>query len=451
MAPGGTDVAKRRPEPQVGEIVDLTHDGRGVTALGGKRVFVHDALAGEVVNYQIVKRRRNYDEAVVLDVASRAAERVEPRCPVFGVCGGCTLQHLEHEAQLAHKQRVLIENLRRIGELSEIPLSKPIRGPVWQYRRRARLGVKQVFGKGRVLVGFRERSKPYIADMQACAVLEPALERLPHELATLIDTMDAKARLPQVEVTAADRTTALVFRILDPLTDADRDRLVAFQQAHGYDVWLQTGGPDTLAPLAAIDERLDSPQPLDYRLDAFDLTLAFQPNDFIQINRQINDRLVVEAIDALQIAPTHRVLDLFCGIGNFTLPIATRAAHVVGVEGAAALTDRARDNARDNSLENVEFVTADLETVDGTEAWLQTPFDRVLLDPARAGAGAMMPLLGKIQPGRIVYVSCHPGTLARDLGALVANFGYRLTDIRIADMFPHTAHVETLAVLERTR
>ena len=441
-------MARRRPEPARGDIVDLTHDGRGVAMAAGKRVFVSDALAGERVDYQVVRKKRSYDEARTLAVVEPAAERVEPRCAVFGVCGGCTLQHLEHEAQLAHKQNVLVENLRRIGELTDIPLAAPLRGPVWHYRRRARLGVKSVHGKGRVLVGFRERGKPYITDMQRCEVLSEPLATLPGVLAELVDTLDARARLPQVEVTQADSATALVFRCLDDLSAADLDRLAAFHRASAYEVYLQTGGPDTVTPLAAHRADLGEPVPLTYRLPDFDLTFEFQPLDFIQINREINATLIRTAVEALDVSAESQILDLYCGIGNFSLPLARRGGTVIGVEGLASLTARASANAARNGLDNVRFETLDLDTVTGAEPWLGAPIDRVLLDPARAGAEAMMPLLGRLRPERIVYVSCHPGTLARDVGMLVRDAGYRLIEARIADMFPHTAHVETLAVLE---
>ncbi|MEM1261813.1 MAG: 23S rRNA (uracil(1939)-C(5))-methyltransferase RlmD [Pseudomonadota bacterium] len=441
-------MARRRPLPAWGDVTDLTHDGRGVTSADGKRVFVHDALPGERIEYQVVKRRRNYEEALPLTIENPAPERVEPRCPVFGRCGGCSLQHLEHEAQLEHKQRQLRENLQRIGQLGDVDLAEPIVASPWAYRRRARLGVKNVYGKGRVLVGFRERMKPYIVDMRHCDVLDPSLANLPTELSELVATLDAAARLPQVEVSAADNQIALVFRFLDAPSMADLGRLAAFQSAGPYTVWLQTGGPDTVAPLAAFHAPVADPGLLHYELASHRIRLSFRPTDFVQINAAVNTALVDHAIDALDLDASQHVLDLYCGIGNFTLPIARQAAAVSGVEGSADLTQRATDNAIANGIDNAFFSSQDLEQISGNEPWLATGFRRVLLDPARAGAATLMPILGKYRPARVVYVSCHPGTLARDLGVLVNDFGFRLVEARIADMFPHTAHVESVAVLD---
>ncbi|MEM8982190.1 MAG: 23S rRNA (uracil(1939)-C(5))-methyltransferase RlmD [Pseudomonadota bacterium] len=444
-------MARRRPQPAWGDVTDLTHDGRGVASADGKRVFIHDTLPGEHVEYQIVKRRRSYDEALPLTIENPSAQRVSPRCDVFGRCGGCSLQHVEHDTQLELKQRQLRENLHRIGRLGDIELAAPIVGPAWGYRRRARLGVKNVYAKGRVLVGFRERMKPFIVDMGRCDVLTPALTDLPTELADLIETLDASTRIPQVEVSAADNQIALVFRFLDAPSAADLDRLAGFQATKPYTVWLQTGGPDTIVPLAAFQADVADPGLLNYRFDRHDVSLSFRPADFVQINAAVNAALVDHAIDALALDASHTVLDLFCGIGNFTLPIARQVEAVYGVEGSTELTDRASKNAIANGITNAFFSAQDLDQISGHESWLQSGFSRVLLDPARAGAANLMPFLGKYRPDRVVYVSCHPGTLARDLGVLVNDFGFRLVEARIADMFPHTAHVESVAVLDGPR
>ncbi len=440
---------RRRPEPRTGQIHDLTHDGRGVTEHDGKRVFVQGALPGESVRYQVVKQRRQYDEALSLEVGSPAPARVQPQCAVYGVCGGCSLQHLAPPAQLEHKQNVLVENLRRIGQLEDLPLAEPLTGPVWHYRRRARLGVKYVLAKERVLVGFRERLKPYIADMQACEILAEPVAQLPEQLAELIGGLSIRARLPQVEVAVGDNVTALVFRVLDAPSAADLDQFAAFQRDTGFRVCLQSGGPETIEALATTrTDLVDTAGQAEYRLDSVGITLGFEPTDFVQINRDINAALIDAALDGLALKDTDYVLDLFCGLGNFTLPIATRAQRVIGVEGVAALTERGRQNATRNGIANADFAAMDLTTVTGAESWLSPRPNKVLLDPARAGASEMMPVLGNLKPERVVYVSCHPGTLARDLGMLVNDFGFTLTRVGVADMFPHTAHVESIAVLE---
>lgn len=426
--------------PQEGVVRALSHEGRGITDVEGKTVFVADALPGETVRFQVERRRRKLDEGRLLEVLEASSQRVEPSCAAFGNCGGCSLQHFEHAGQIAHKEQVLYDALARIAKVDVPQFAPAITGPAWGYRRKARLGVKHVFKKDRVLVGFRERQKPYIADMQRCEVLDESLADLPTILAELIGQLSIAARLPQVEVATGDKGVALIFRVLDPPTDTDLGVLAEFAQRTGMAVLLQPGGPDTIKPLSGSGV-------LSYALPDFDVRFEFSATDFVQVNREVNRALVAQALDWLELEPTHQVLDLFCGLGNFTLPIARCAGDVTGVEGAESLVAKARSNARLNQIENTTFHMANLEALDGRELWLKTGYDRVLLDPARAGADKVLPWVLAMQPERVIYVSCHPATLARDVGIMVDEHGYTLQHAGIADMFPHTGHVESIVAL----
>ena len=424
------------------QVVSLAHDGRGVARVEGKTVFVDGALPGETVMASRGRKHRRYDEATLLEVLEASPDRVQPGCAHFGVCGGCALQHLDGTRQIEAKQAHVAEQFARVGQVEPARWLEPLRGPPWGYRRRARLAAKYVIKKERVLVGFRERAKPYVADVTACPVLAAPVGPLIGELAELVGTLSIRGRLPQFEVAVGETATALVARVLDEPTAEDRQRLRAFAAARGVEIYLQPGGLDTVAPL-------DPPAtPLRYRLPEFDVEITFQPIDFIQVNAAINAQAVSLALELLQPTASHKVLDLFCGLGNFTLPIARRAGRVIGVEGEAGLVARARANAAANGIENAEFHVADL-TADPAEApWARGGFDRVLLDPPRAGAAGVLPLIGRVRPDRIVYVSCHPASLARDAGVLVNGHGYRLAAAGVMDMFPHTAHVESIAVFE---
>jgi 23S rRNA (uracil1939-C5)-methyltransferase len=421
-------------------IVDLTHDGEGVADIDGRRVFVPDALPGERVEIVLRKRRRKLVEASLVQVLEPSPERVTPGCEYFGRCGGCALQHLEHSAQIAFKQRVVAEALARIGRTEPEEWLPPVASPPWSYRRRARLGVKYVAGKERALVGFRERSAPYITDMRHCPVLVPPLGALLGELADLIAATSIRERLPQIEAAVADGVTALVLRVLAPPSEADAQAFRDFGARHGIDIYLQPGGPGTIAPL-------DEARPLSYRLEAFGLTLQFLPTDFVQVNAGINAELVATAVRFADLTPTDRVLDLYCGLGNFSLPLAQRAGDLLGVEGDAGLVARAVRNATLNGIGNARFVTADLSHTDWS--FYREPWDVVVLDPPRTGAEVPIAELKRGDPRRVVYVSCHPATLARDAQVLVHERGYRLKVARVFDMFPHTHHIEALAVFER--
>jgi 23S rRNA (uracil1939-C5)-methyltransferase len=429
--------------PEEADIVDLSHEARGVARVEGKTVFVADALPGERVVLRRVGRHRNYDEAVLEQVLKPSPDRVSAACPHFGVCGGCALQHLAPAAQLAFKQTQLLENLARLGGVEPERVLEPLSGPVWGYRRRARLGVKLVPRKGRVLVGFRERSAPYVADLHECRVLTPPVGELLDPLAALIGGLTIAARVPQIEVAVSDDACALVLRVLDAPATADLDQLREFEAVHRVRFYLQPGGAETVAPLVP-----DSP-PLHYSLDPFDITVEFQPTDFIQVNGALNRAMVSQAVHLLEPGPARGVLDLFCGLGNFSMPLARLAREVVGVEGDAGLVARARDNAQRHGLRNVVFHAADL-TRDVTDApWATRRYERVLLDPPRAGAREVLPVVGRCGAGRVVYISCHPGSLARDAGLLVRDHGFRLVAAGVMDMFPHTTHVEAMAVFDR--
>ncbi|HVW69417.1 MAG TPA: 23S rRNA (uracil(1939)-C(5))-methyltransferase RlmD, partial [Steroidobacteraceae bacterium] len=378
--------------------------------------------------------------------------RVVPRCAHFGVCGGCAMQHLSPEAQLEAKHAELRDNLERLGHVAPRRWLPPLRGPVWGYRRRARLGAKYVGKKGRVLVGFRERLAPFIADVQHCDVLAPPVGELITPLAALIMSLDIRDRVPQIEVAVADNAVALVFRVLDPPSPADLQRFREFRATHGLRLYLQPGGLDTV-------HELDTPgEPLRYALPRFAVELEFLPTDFIQINGAVNAALVSQAVEMLELTPEATVLDLFCGIGNFTLPIARSAGRVVGVEGDAALVARARHNARHNGLENTEFHVADLARLPAslqeaaqTAPWLREAYTHVVMDPPRAGAREVLGAVAGLAPRRVLYISCHPGSLARDLGVLVNEHGFDLEAAGVLDMFPHTAHFESLALLSPPR
>jgi len=429
-------------EIQEADIVDLAHDGRGVARIDGKAVFVEGALPSERVRLRILKRRRHMDEAGLVDVMTASADRVTPRCAHFGVCGGCLLQHLSPAAQLEAKERQLLENLLRIGNLRPARVLAPLRGPEWAYRRRARLGIKYVHKKGRVLAGFREREKPYIADIKRCEVLLEPLGRLPEALAALTETLEIREKLPQVEVAAGDDCTALVFRVLEAPGEADLAKIAAFGAARGLQIFLQPGGLESVRALR------DDYAPLTYTLDAGNVVIEFGPVDFIQVNRDINASMVDAAMRLLGPGPDDAVLDLFCGLGNFTLPLARRARRAAGVEGDVALVSKARANAARNGIANAEFAAANLFEPSAFGAWANERYDLVLLDPPRAGAAALMNCMTQWGPRRVVYISCHPGSLARDAGIL-AGQGFTLTAAGVMDMFPHTTHVESMAVFER--
>jgi len=433
---------KPAPAIEIAEIESLDHEGRGVARVGGKAVFIDGALAGESVRFQRIRRRRRYDVAEVVEVLRAAPERVTPRCPHFGVCGGCSLQHLDHAAQLAAKGRIVAEELARIGKLRPERWLAPLAGPVWSYRRRARLGTKYVDRKERVLVGFRERGSPLLADLGHCEVLAAPVGGLIADLAALIGGLELRRRVPQIEVAVAENVTALVLRVLDDPPAADLAALREFEGRHGIALYLQPGGLDSVVPLSP------PAVPLRYELPGLPAGIEFAPTDFVQVNAELNRLMVTRALELLEPRPGDRALDLFCGLGNFSLPLAQKVAEVTAVEGDAALVRRAEANAARNGIGNARFHVANLATENLQAPWTAAKYDLVLLDPPRAGAREILPVAARGRPRRIVYVSCHTGTFARDAGILVEQLDYRLVAAGIMDMFPHTSHVETIALFE---
>jgi 23S rRNA (uracil1939-C5)-methyltransferase len=447
---GGADTLHLRlPHPTVRmqthevEITDLSHDGRGVARIEGKTVFVAGALPGERALVRIGARHRSFDEARVETLLTRSPLRIEPRCPHFGLCGGCALQHLPVAAQIQAKQRVLAENFERIGKVEPDRWLEPLVDAAWGYRRKGRLSVKWVAKKGKALVGFREENPRFVADLSVCHTLLPEIGQRIAAIGELMTSLDARSDIPQIEIAAGDATVALVFRHLKPLSEGDLEKLGAFGRTHSIAILLQAGGPDSVRPLWP--ERVE----LSFRIADSDVDIAFEPLDFVQVNAGMNRRMIARAIELLDPSPTDRVLDLFCGLGNFTLPIARRAGAVVGVEGDAALLVRARANAAANGIANVEFAAADLAADQRGAPWATRDHDKLLLDPPRSGAAGVLEYLPRRSAFRAVYVSCHPGSLARDAGTLVQRHGFRLVAAGVMDMFPHTAHIESIALFER--
>jgi 23S rRNA (uracil1939-C5)-methyltransferase len=438
------------------EVESLDLEAQGVARRAdGKVVFIEGALPGERVQVQVSRRKNAWEQGPMSALARESAQRVKPGCPHFGLhagaCGGCKMQHLHPAAQVAVKARVLEDNLQHLAKLKPERQLRSLHGPAWGYRYRARLSVRFVAKKDTVLIGFHERKSRYVADMQVCPVLPPAVSAMLMPLRALIGSMDQRDRLPQIELAAGDDVVALVLRHLEPLSKADAERLRAFGRAHGVQWWLQPGGPDTVHRLD------DGGSPLAYALPEFGVTLPFKPTDFTQVNPQINRVLVQRAVRLLGVERGHRVIDWFCGLGNFTLPLATLAREVLGIEGSEALVQRARDNARANGLAaNTRFEAQNLFEIGPTDLARHGAADRWLVDPPREGAFALAKAVAEAHaaggaglPARIVYVSCNPATLARDAGLLVHQGGYRCTAAGVVNMFPHTAHVESIAVFDR--
>jgi len=421
----------------VADIRDLSHEGNGIGRTPeGKVVFIHGALPGERVRYRLSRLRKDFAEGELSRVETPSPDRVVPKCPHFGVCGGCSLQHLAPAAQVGFKQKQLLDALERIGNVRPREVAPPLSGSVWAYRRRARLSVRHVPKKGGTLVGFRERESPYVATMDSCEILDARVGPKLGLLARLLESLSLKQAVPQIEVAAVERVILLLRVMREPLP-ADLETLRAFGREHGFEFWLQAGGHDSAKPL-------DQVPPLEYRLDG-DLRLRFTPTDFVQINEAVNQAMIHQALHWLAPNPGDRVLELFCGLGNFSLPLAKTGAHITAVEGEAGLVERARENARRNGLA-IAFHRGDLFKPDPDEAWMRADYDLALLDPPRLGAAEILPFVAKKKPKRLVYVSCHAGSLARDAGVLVHEHGYRLQRAGVMDMFPHTAHIECMAL-----
>ncbi len=434
---------KKRFEPTRGQVTGLDREGRGIVEReAGPAIHVLGALPDEEVVYLRVGRRGPEQAALCEEVIHASPRRVEPPCQHASSCGGCSLQHMSLDDQRALKLDLLRGELEAAGVEPERWLA-PIVGAPLGYRRRARLGVRWVEKKGRVLVGFREKRDPrFVADSTRCEILAGGVGTWLEALAELIATLSIRASLPQIEVAVGDAGLALVFRVLETPSEADRAALREFGRAHGARIDLQPGGLDTVAPMDP-----DADPWLSYRLEAHDLELRFLPTDFIQVNAEVNAKIIERALEELQLEPEHRVLDLFCGLGNFTLPLARKVARVDAVEGAAALVERGRDNAARNGIDNAHFAAQDLYGDPASGAWTRERYDRVLVDPPRTGLREALDPIAALRAPRLVYVSCSPASLATDLAALVNRHGYVLEAAGIADMFTHTAHVESIAVL----
>jgi len=432
-------------------IESLDHEARGVTHVDGKAVFIDGALPGETVTYKTLKRKPNYDFGEVVEVLKASNARTEPKCEYFGMCGGCALQHMELSAQVAAKQRLLEANLWHISKVKSGRILPAIHGPGWGYRHKARLRARNVPKKGGVLVGFNEKASSYVANMQSCKILPPHVSALIVPLQQLIAQLTIRDRLPQIEVAVGEAATVLVLRILEPLQPQDAPLLRDFADAHGVQIWTQSKGPDTVMPFYPLDGAA-----LDYTLPEFDLRFPFKPTEFTQVNPHINRVMIRRAMQLLQPQANERIADFFCGLGNFTLPIARSGSRVFGFEGSAALVARAVESAQLNGLQHsTEFSEADLFLMTPEKLAALGRFDKWLIDPPRDGALELVKSLPAAEdqagtrPDRIVYVSCNPATLARDAGLLVHQKGYRLVACGVINMFPHTTHVESIALFER--
>jgi len=439
------------------DIKSLDADARGVGHLEnedgspGKVIFVEDALPGERVSYEVKRKKKNWEAGRMVTLQRASSMRVEPRCEHFGYCGGCSMQHLEPSAQVAIKQRTLEDNLWHLSKVKADNIMRPMYGPTWGYRFRARLSVRHVEKKGTVLVGFHERASSYVADIRYCHILPPHLGGMLMPLRELVGSLSIYNQMPQIEVAVGEEVTALVLRIMAPLTAKDEELVKAFADEWGIQWWLQPKGPDTVYPFYPLDKELY------YTLPEFGVRMPFKPTDFTQVNHQINRALVHKALNLLDVQPSDRVADLFCGLGNFTLPLATQAREVVGIEGSTVLTTRALENAKANGLsDKTTFYTRNLFEVTPDDLVALGRFDRMLIDPPRDGAIALALAMAELResgkteflPKRIVYVSCSPSTLARDAGILVHRAGYVMKKAGVVNMFPHTSHVESIGVFE---
>lgn len=427
-------------------IESLDQEGRGVAHFEGKVIFIEGALPGEVVSYTSYRKKPAFEQAQVATIYKSAPMRVQPKCKHFGVCGGCSMQHLDARAQVAVKQRILEDGLWHIGKVKAETIMPAIYGQTWGYRERARISVKHVIKKGKTLVGFHEKRSSFVADMQSCEILAPKIARLLPLLAELVSSLSIRDRLPQIEVAVGEQVDALVLRVMDTPTHADEALLRAFADQHDIQFWLQTKGPETIVPFYP----LDAPA-LSYSLPEFNITMPFAPSEFTQVNSALNRVMISRAMRLLNPQPGERIADLFCGLGNFTLPIARSGAQVVGIEGSDALVKRAQQNADHNGLAgNTSFIAMNLFEMTEESFAKLGHFDKLLIDPPRDGAFELVKSLGGDNaPRLIVYVSCNPATLARDAAELVQR-GYVLKAAGVMNMFPHTSHVESIAVFEKT-
>jgi 23S rRNA (uracil1939-C5)-methyltransferase len=436
---------KQLPEtPVKATIESLAHDGRGVAHVDGKAVFIDEALPGEDVEFIYTESRRDYAEGKAVKLLTRANDRVNAPCAHYGVCGGCSFQHVESSAQIRIKQDLLKEQFRRIGKIEIPELWQPLEGPHWGYRRKARMGVKYVAKKNRVLVGFRERRHPYLAEIDSCIVMYPTVGTKLTALSEMIGALTIRDKIPQIEVAIGDEQCVLAIRVLEPPTIADQEHMRAFAKEHAITLCLQAKGPDSIVPLAGEPEVIPT-----YALPDQNIEFKFRPAMFTQVNYEINRQMINRVLETFNLNKNDTVLDLFCGLGNFTLPMAKFAGRVVGIEGDQPLINHAKENARHNSITNVEFYAADLSKDISDQPWARQKYNKIMLDPSRAGASEVLHYFKKWNPEQIIYVSCNPSTLARDAGILVNELGYKLIKAGVMDMFPQTGHVESIALFQK--
>lgn len=426
-------------------IAKLSHEGRGIAYVDGKATFINNALPGEVVRFRYVRRKSQFDEGHLIEIITPSKDRMEPPCAVFGKCGGCSLQHIAPHAQIQFKQEVLAEQFKHFGQVSPKSWLEPLQANVWGYRHKGRLSVKYVAKKGGAMVGFRENDPRYITDMHRCEVLHPKIGENIGLFREWLSTLEAAADIPQLEVAVDDQVAALVIRHLKPLSEQDQIKIEKFAKEHDFWIYLQPKGPDSIYLLYPKQED----DLLRYSLPAHRIEMRFHPNDFTQVNMSLNRPMLDLAMQLLELTPNDNVLDLFCGLGNFTLPIARYAKSVVGVEGDAKMIERAALNAKHNGLDNVSFYAANLFEDSSNQAFMNQSYDKILLDPPRAGAEQMVSQLARLKAKKIVYISCNPATLARDAGILVNQLGYILEQAGVMDMFPHTSHVESIALFTK--
>lgn len=432
-------------EPFMATIESLSHDGRGIAHIGGKINFIQGALTGECVQATLKNTRAAFNEAITQEVLKASPLRVTPPCPHFDLCGGCSMQHLNTDSQIAHKQQVLLDQLKHFGKIQPKEVLSPLTGQTEGYRRKARLGVRYVIKKDKLLVGFREKNGRYITEIETCPVLHPTVGHKIIALQSLISNLSQFQEIPQIEVSVGEDRSALVIRHLKPLTDEDVQKICLFAEKHHFDIHLQPKGLDTVHKIWPNDR---APQ-LSYTLPDHNITLHFHPCDFTQVNQEINRLMINRALELLEIKDSDTVLDLFCGLGNFTIPLAKYCKKVTGVEGNETALTRAKENAIFNHMTNVQFEFANLSEDTSNLTWANQQYDKILIDPPRSGAEQIVRSFEKMKAKRIVYISCNPATLARDAGILVNELGYTLEKVGVMDMFPHTSHVESIALFVR--
>lgn len=431
------------------DIEDLSHDGRGIARVNGKVIFVSGALPGEKVLVKHTGGNKNFEEGVTTEVLHAVEDRVEAKCQFFNVCNGCTMMHLAPEKQIEFKQNTLKQNLIKMAKLEPQKWLDPLTDSSWNYRRRARLSVRWVIAKDKVLVGFREKNGRYVADMDYCEILQEPLDKLLKPLAKMIEKLSIRQHVAQIEASIADEDVALIFRHLKPISNADEAIMLNFAIENDVRIYSQSKGPKTIVEM--LDSNNDTqPKSLFFDMPKFDIRMDFLPSDFIQVNAKMNEKMIDQAMSLLDIQKNDVILDLFCGLGNFTLPLATQVKKVTGIEGEKSLVERAQHNAHLNDLKNVSFHVADLTQNHENSDWFKEDYNKILIDPPRSGAWEVLPLIAETKAETLLYVSCHPASLARDTDRLVNELGFKLVKAGVMDMFPHTSHVESIALFTRT-